>query len=164
MKLHLEHTFDCTPEEYWAMYTDPEFDQRMGNMSAVERNVLEDTDDGVRGVRRLQYTTRKPLPGPMKKALGAERLTYEQINRLDRSASRIDWEIRPGVMPDKIQARGHYTAVAHGRGCRVTVHGDVSVRIPLIGKRIEKAVVDVFERAYEKSVGIQRDLLAERAN
>ena len=91
----------------------------------------------------------------MDMAIGTSRLVYEQESELTPERE-LRWQVYPAVVPDKVTARGSMVAREVGSGVERVVDGEISVRIPLVGGRIERAihqsVLDSYERAYEVSL------------
>ena len=74
MKLTLTYGWDCSPDEFWALYYDPDFTVRLhleslGSTSAEIVSQEGDVSSGL--VRTLRYGQRPPMPGPVRKIFGA---------------------------------------------------------------------------------------------
>ena len=162
MKLSVQHTFDCTPEEFWEMYWDEAYDEMLTADSDVVREIVSEREEDGIIVRRLRFTPNKELPRAFAKLLGTNKLVYEQENRWNRTASTMTWEVIPTVLPGKLTARGTFSVQPHGSGCIQTVDGDISVNVRFIGGQIEKGVVEEVRKTYERTGRLTRDFLARR--
>lgn len=164
MKLKLTQDFpDCTPEQLWDVFLDPRFDERLKAESGVQRELLEKRDeDGVTVIRRRVISDKK-IPRLMQKALGADRIEYEQTSRLDRSKSTLEWTIQPAMMAERISIAGVTTITSTGSGCQRVIDGDISIRIALVGKKMEKRLAENIEETYTRAAEIAREMLQERA-
>jgi len=163
VNLNVRHTFPCTADVFWQMFWDEEYDAMISKSAGVTRETLWDRQEGSDRVWRMRFTPDQELPAMVAKAVGTNKLVYEQQSRLDAN-NVLHWEVFPAVVPDKVTAKGTMRIQEHARGVDRIVDGEITVRIPLIGGRIEKAihksVVDSYEKAAESSLQwlSQRDL------
>lgn len=153
MKLYVRHAFDCTPDTFWKMYWDDEFDQMLRKDSTVERELVSERSEGQVNVRRLRFTPEKELPKPVAKLVGSKKLIYEQENRFDADRGEMQWQVIPSFLPGKFSAKGKYVVRATAGGCERIVEGHIDVKVRFIGGQIEKAVVAEIEQSYNKTVG-----------
>ena len=160
MKLLVRHTFDCTPERFWQMYWDPEFDAMMREQAAVSREVLEERREGDVLVRRLRITPERELPAAAATLLGTKKLVYEQENRWDERNNTLHWRVIPTILPGKLDAAGLFTVKAAPGGCEQVVEGDINVKVMFVGGQIEKFVVAEVGKSYDKTAASCRDWLA----
>ena len=80
MKLTLEYGWDCTPDEFWALYFDEEFAVRLHleALDSTSADIVSQEGDLATGlVRTLRYGQRPPMPGPVRKIFGEEVMTTE---------------------------------------------------------------------------------------
>lgn len=162
MKLLVRHTFPCTPDEFWQIFWDPAFDERMQQGQTALRELLEDREEGPVRIQRYRFTPNKTYPAPMVAAIGTDKISYETENRFDRGTKVLNWRVRPSVMPDKITAEGTFVVRPVPEGCERVVEGKIEVRIMLIGGRIEQAIVSDVEAGYEGAAKVVREIVAER--
>lgn len=160
MRFQLKHRFDCDAATLWSITEDPEFERRLGEASASTRELVEQRDDdGTRYVRR-RITLQRDLPGPMKKVIGGDRITYDQETW--RTGDKLVWKIAPQVLGDRFSGEGTTKVRSVTDGCERIIAGDLTVRVPLIGGKMEKRLVDDVSSSYERAAQIIRDMLAER--
>lgn len=162
MKLTVRHTFPCTVAEFWEMFWEPAFDERMQAGTAVRRELLGDREEGQTRIQRFRFIPEKTLPGPIAKIAGTDRITYEQENRFDRAAHVLRWKVIPAILADKVTAQGEFTVRAVPEGCERLVDGVIEVRVPFVGGRIEQAILGDVAQAYEAAAQATRDYLQER--
>jgi hypothetical protein len=161
VKLLVRHTFDCTPERFWQMYWDPEFDAMMRRNAAVQRELLEERREGDVVVRRLRITPERELPAAASALVGAKKLVYEQENRWDERNNVLHWRVIPTVLPGKLDAHGNFRVNAVPGGCEQVVEGEINVNVRFVGGQIEKFVVAEVEKSYEKTAATSREWLAK---
>ncbi|MCA9493192.1 MAG: DUF2505 domain-containing protein [Myxococcales bacterium] len=160
MKLLVRHGLPCSPEKYWKMYWDDDFDAMLRKESAVERELLEERDDGDVLVRRVRITPDRELPTPVAKLLGAPKLVYEQENRWDRKNAVLHWKVLPTILPGKLDCRGTFRIQPTATGCEQVVDGEIKVNVMLVGGQIEKAVVAEIEKSYDRMAAASKEWLA----
>lgn len=164
MRFRLSHHFDCAPEELWSITDDEVFEQRLGEASGSKRDKVADSmDGGVRVVRR-RITLQRDLPGAMRKVIGTDNISYDQITRRRMGENELTWEIEPMVLQGRFVGRGTTRVVAAGAGCERIIEGELSIRVPIVGSKMEKRLVDDVSASYERAAEIVRDMLRERAS
>ncbi len=162
MKLTVRHTFDCTPDTFWQMYWDDDFDAMLRKDSTVDRELVEERIDGSLEVRRLRFTPQRDLPAPMAKLLGSPKLVYEQENRWDPAAQVMHWQVVPTVLPGKLDAGGKFLVVPRpADSCELQVDGEITVNVRFIGGRIEQAVVEEVQKSYDQMADAVRTWLQQ---
>ena len=108
MRLSLTYSWDCTPEDFWALYYDPEFTIRMHleALGSTSAEVVSQEGDLATGlVRTLRYGQRPSMPGPVRKIFGEEVVTTE-VSTFDPAASKSTFTMTPGTMADKTKIDG----------------------------------------------------------
>jgi hypothetical protein len=75
------------------------------------------------------------------KVVDPHRLTWVEDSELDRATHRTVFTIRPDHYPDRLSCSGTVTLDAVNGGTRRTVDGDLTVRFPLVGAKVERAIV-----------------------
>ena len=150
MKLDIRHTFPVTPDEFWAMFWDEEFERRNAQSATVLRELISERTDGQVRVQRWRYTSTRPVPAPMAKILGIDRISYEQDNRYDPVAKTLTWKVIPMAMADKVTAEGTFTVRPIGTtDCERIVSGTIEVRVMFVGSKVESMILDAVTSAYE---------------
>jgi hypothetical protein len=162
VKLAVRHRFDCTVDQFWDMYWDPVFDQELQKEAGISREVLEERREGPVSIRRVRITPDRELPGPVASLLGSKKLIYEQENRWDEEKRVLHWRVVPTFLPGKLDAAGTMTVRPSGSGCEQVVDGSITVKVMLIGPRIEQGVVDEVSKSYERAAATCRRWLDEK--
>ena len=103
MKLSLTYDWSCTPEEFWALYFDPDFAVRMylESLGSTSAEIVSQEGDLTTGlVRTLRYGQKPNMPGPVRKIFGEEVITTE-VSTFDPASSTSTFVMTPGTMGDK---------------------------------------------------------------
>jgi Protein of unknown function (DUF2505) len=162
MKLTLTYDWDCTPEEFWALYYDPAFAVRLhleclGSTSAEVISQEGDLTNGL--VRTLRYGQRPPMPGPVRKIFGEEVITTE-VSTYDPSSSRTTFTMTPGTMADKTHIAGAIAFTREGGNTVEAFSLEARVKIFGAGPVVERFIERQAREMQEKSVGFMRGELS----
>ena len=158
MKLNLRHEFDCSPERFWELFWDDEYNAKVSEGAAVERQLVREWEEGGKKCWRMRFVPDRELPKPLRKLMGTDKLVYEQENKLDQEAGEMHWDVIPAVLADKVTARGVMKIVPTERGCERIVDGEISVRVPMIGGKIEKTILQNVQESYDTTAVILRQM------
>ena len=160
MKLAVTHSFPCSVDVFWQMFWDPAYDEMLSSSAAITKEILWDREEGGDRVWRMRFIPDRELPAMVAKAVGATKLVYEQESRLT-SDGVLHWEVFPTVVPDKVTAKGTMRVSASGDGITRVVDGEIKVRIPLVGGRIEKQIHQSVVESYDRAAEVRRQWLRE---
>jgi hypothetical protein len=164
VKLTIRHLFNCSMDTYWAMFWDPTYAALLEQETGVHREVLWERQEGAVKVYRVRFVPQTELPRAIAKLTGSKKLIYEQENRLNIDAHRLDWQVFPTMAKDKVSATGAMLMRSTSTGVERLIDGDISVRVPLIGKRIEKVVLQSVLSSYEQAAQVTHRWLADQAS
>ena len=161
MKLSLAYDWDCTPEDFWALYFDPEFVVRMHleGLGSTSAEVVSQEGDLAGGlVRTLRYGQRPNAPGPVRKLFGEEIVSTE-VSTFDPAASRTVFTVTPGTMADKTHIEGVIALSRDGHNTVETFSLDARVKIFGAGPVVERFVEKQAREMQENSVRFMRQAL-----
>jgi len=158
MKLSLTYGWDCSPEEFWALYFDRDFALRLhlealGSTSAEVVSQEGDLTSGL--VRTLRYGQRPPMPGPVRKLFGEEVVTTE-VSTYDPATSTTTFTMTPGTMADKTHIEGSIAFAVEGGNTVETFNLDARVKIFGAGTVVERFIEHQAREMQEKSVEFMR--------
>ncbi len=163
-RIEAQHVFDCDTATYWTLFWDPDYDAILRSKANYEREFLDDHTEGSVRTWRARVTPERELPSMVKKLLGADKLIYEQHNRLDMDAGVLEWRVVPAVLSDKIDCHGVMKVLPAGpRRCRREVDGKIEVKVFGVGGRIEKVIVDNVLASYDSAAEAIREYLGRDA-
>ena len=158
MKLTLTYGWDCSPDEFWALYYDPDFTVRLhleslGSTSAEIVSQEGDVSSGL--VRTLRYGQRPPMPGPVRKIFGEEVVTTE-VSTFDPQTSTTTFVMTPGTMADKTHIGGSIELANEGGTTVETFSLEARVKIFGAGPIVERFIEHMARDMQEKSVAFMR--------
>lgn len=162
MEIRIAHRFPCSPQEYWDATHAPGVEDEMRREADVDHEVLERADRGATILERARISPRKELPAVAQKALGVARFSYVQEVELDNTQLTTRWKVLPDVMRDKVRCEGTSRVVATPDGCERIIEGEIKVGVPFIGGTIEKHIVEMIGKSYDRAADVVRRHLPGR--
>ena len=157
--LQVTSEFPAPPEAVWAVFDSEEYQAKLRAQSGLLKTVLEEREEGGIVHRRTKVEREKPLPKIFAKALGSDRLTYFQVDRFDAQTNTLEWRVEVPAMGERLSVGGVTRMEVIPTGSRRVLRGEVTVKIPVLGKRMEKAVAEDFQASAERAVALVRSLL-----
>jgi len=150
-------SFDASPERFLELMIDPGFQVAREKVQAAkdaEVVELERTDSKLRyEVRTTEYG--KGLTGVDKSKTEQTLSVYEWD--LDNKTASWTWS---GPYGKKVKVWGHLAIRPVGTGVQLDSDFNVDVKIPLIGGKIEKAVIKETEKGWGRYENVIKEWLA----
>jgi hypothetical protein len=149
-----------------AAYTDRSlYEALVAGTRVGKPEVLDVVRDGAAATVRLRYRFTAELPAAALAILDPGRLTWVEETRYDLERATSRTVLRPDHYGDRLSASAtaRFDAdTAQPGGCRRRVMGEVSVRgVPLVGGRVERAIVDgLREHLTDEAGAVRRHLEA----
>ena len=157
MKIDISHTYACSIDEFWASWEAPEVRSKTVEIAKFTRETIRDVvEDGTR-VLEQRYVSSTELPAIASTMIGEKYVAYTVTSHIRREDNTIQWKAVPPAMPEKIYAEGTLVVVPHASGCERKVTGQVRVGIAMMGKKIERQIVDVLGKSYRLVHKLQMD-------
>ena len=157
MKFSHRLTYDASPAEVHDMLADPAFREKVCvAMRASRRDVTVDRAGAALTVVVDQTQPARGIPSFAKRFVGDEiHIVQTETWRDDSSGDlSIDLPGKPG------QFRGRIALAQDGAGTVETVSGDVKVKVPLVGGRLEELVGQLLQTALRTEERVGRVWLA----
>lgn len=146
MEFRTELSYDASPDEVFAMLSDPAFREQVAEaQEVVSVEVrLTPTDDGFTLVNDQVQNT-NDLPAIAKKIAGDTTQAVISEEWGSQTKGRISI-MAPGK---PTSATGTITLAPDGDGTVEIVELDIRVKVPLIGGKLEKLMADTIEAGYQ---------------
>lgn len=161
MKLQESQDYDADPGTVFAMLCDRTWREQVCEAThAIDYSVsVEDSADGAVTVRTVRVLPAK-VPEPIKSMVG-EHIEIEQTETWSVAAG----DVRQAIVEVHISRQpasmiGTMTLRSNGSGTRQTVTGDIRVKIPLLGRRLESEIAKAIRAALDKEGECARAYLA----
>jgi hypothetical protein len=165
-EFRFEHDFfrAASPAVIFEAYFDPALSAEQDRRVEVAlREVLElDDRDGV--LRRVcKVVPRRQLPAVVRPFV-PEGLSYTETTIWRKADDLIEMHMEPAVLGGRVEISATYRVTAAGPGvCRRVYEGRVSVQVALLGRRIERAIIEDLGRTLLKAAGCTQEWLDARA-
>ncbi|HTM22280.1 MAG TPA: DUF2505 family protein [Kofleriaceae bacterium] len=159
--LHIEHEFRApSVARFWDSYFDPAHRARLDAATGIaSRELLERTDDGATLLVVQRIVPSREVPGWLRKLTGAG-LDYVERQLLTRADDRIDIDIQPAMFPSRTHMKLIYAVRPAEPGKIVrTCDGEIEMRVPVFGGRIERHIREDLEHSYGVAVPLTQEWL-----
>jgi hypothetical protein len=159
----IRHEFDASPGALWSTIACDGYYQEIYERANVDRELLERRDEGARRTVVARCTSRRKLPAFVERLLGGPLGFTERLTIFDGEL-RAEQIVEPSLFRDRTDFRGELRveALAGGRAARV-FEGTLSVRLPVVGRRIERLTIRDMTRAQDLAADLARERLVEGA-
>jgi hypothetical protein len=157
MRFTHELTYDASPAEVAAMLADPAFREAVCEAMHASDHTVEVQGSGA-GMTVLVDQTQpaRGIPSYARKFVGEDIRIVQRESWADGSGGTLSLEIpgKPGTF------EGTLVLAAEGAGTVESVDGEIKVKVPLVGGRLEGLVGDLFRAALEAEERVGRSWLA----
>ncbi len=157
----LEHDFPDIPVEVFEAHLNhPELIKMLDKMPAFRSRDLVDKKDNGDGSTtwRFKVVAGGDVPSSVRKVLNEEMLTWHEDTRFVPSEHTIHWTIVPlaAKAQQLLESKGIWKLIPQGKGTRRVIEGQITVKVPLIGKVVEQYLASELKRNYDVEPDIQR--------
>jgi hypothetical protein len=160
MDFEIEQTLRGAPDQVDAALVDPAFLARMAELPKLgSAEVVAQTRDGTTVQQQVRYLFRAELSGAVTKVVDPDRLTWVEDSAIDLATHLTRCTIRPDFYANLLAGRYDARIVADGTGSRRTITGSLKVKVPLVGGKVERAIVG----GLEENAAAQAELLDAHA-
>jgi hypothetical protein len=124
-------------------YFDPVLcDEQDRRVEVARREVLADHDEATRRHRVCRVVPRRQLPAVVRPFVDGD-LSYVEDLTWRKADDVIEMRIEPAVLGGRVEIAARYAVALVGEGVvRRTYDGSVSVDVRLLGRRIERGVIE----------------------
>ena len=165
MKLHIENNFNISAQRLVELLLDKEFEDGLWDaVGFTNVEILELKQEEGRRFRKAKVTPSTDLPGFLKKVVGGATGYYE-VTDWDIKARVNRWNTYLSERMPGVNISGTFIVHEAGEGkCRRVAEGEVNVRLPLIGKKIEEFLINETKKSYVKINAYTEKWILEREN
>jgi hypothetical protein len=142
VRFRVEQRFAAPLGEVEDALVDPAFLARLGELPRLGApEVLSSEDGGDVVVQRVRYRFAGDLAPTVTAVVEPDRLTWVEETTYDRRTHRGEHGIVPDHYAGRLRASYTTHLEADGAGTRRRTDGELKVRFPLVGGRVERAIV-----------------------
>ncbi len=164
MHFQISHEFDVPLDALELAVLSPDLfsglKSRLTNMEDVRQKVHNLTNGVLERVWAFQANVKVPVFA--QKVVTREMLSWDEQSTYTIAKHAAQWVVVPNVRPEwrkHFHAEGTYTLLplASGRTRRV-VEGDLSLKVPVVQKVAERAILGEVKKTFEAEAATLRDL------
>lgn len=159
----LVHDFpEISVEKFEKHLNHPNLNDALDAMPAFRSRTLENERDLGDGVTEWSFrvVAGGQLPKPAQKIVKGDMLSWLEVSKFVPSEHCIYWRIEPDAFKGKFEGSGTWKLEDKAGGTRRTIEGTISVKIPIVGKIIEKFLVEEMKKNYDVEPRLQREFYA----
>lgn len=166
MEYRIEDTFDVSAARYWEIFFSDEYNEGLWPALDIKRELLSFERQGegasLRIRREQRLTPQREVPSFIKKLVSGA-ITYVEKNEFAATDNAMRTVTIPGFAADRITTTGTYRLEPLGDDrCKRVWEGVCECRIPLIGGKVEKQLVEEVRESYRRATDFTRKFIAER--
>lgn len=165
MRFHLEQPLPADVGEAIDVLVDPAFLASLAALPKLgEPEVLEQREEGDLVHQRVRYRFTGTLSPAVTRVVDPARLVWVDQTTYDRRAGTATFRILPDHYAERLQAGGTYRFLPAGpHRCTRVADGELKVRFPLVGGKVERAIVAGLGEHIEREAELVRQWLEQRA-
>jgi hypothetical protein len=144
VRFRLDQALPGTVEEVLAALTDPAYLATIGTAAKVgEPEVLEQTRDGSSVRQLVRYRFTGELSSAVTAVVDRRRLVWVDEHVYDLERATATFRVLPEHYADRLRAGGteRFVAGAHDGETRREIEAELTVRWPVVGGMVERAIV-----------------------
>jgi hypothetical protein len=151
VKFSVRQAVAVPPARAMAAYGSPAFYAgRPARDDIAVREVVHHEDAGDRVLLEVRFAFTGSVSPAVRAVVDPGKMSWVTQTEILPAERRSSWVVLPDHYPDRLSARGTYRFEEGDTGagtCVVEVEGDLKVRVPIVGRSVEKVIVGDL-RAY----------------
>ncbi|HEV7862715.1 MAG TPA: DUF2505 family protein [Acidimicrobiia bacterium] len=163
MHFEIEQVITGPVDAVAEVYTEPRFYEMLGELPGLGRpEVLDRREDGSVVYLSVRFRFTGNLSPAVTKVLDPSRLSWIEESAHDLARHTVTFHMKPDNYADRLRFEGssRFEAAGDGRTRRLA-HGDVAVRVPLLGRTVEAAIVSGLREHLTAEVEVVEQLVAD---
>ena len=146
MRFTIEQRFNHDADAVQDTLADPGFIGQMAELPKLGRpELLVREQRGTQLTLHVRYAFVGELSGAVRRVVDPARLTWVEESTVDLASHTASFRIVPDHYASMLRCAGTSELVATGSGSVRTTEGDLRVSVPLVGGRVERAIVSGLE-------------------
>jgi hypothetical protein len=163
MRFQLQQHIAAPVDAVVAAFVDPGFYESLEALPNLARpELLSHEETGTHVRMRVRYRFTGPLNAAVRAAIDPKKLTWVEDADHDLVAHRVSFQMIADHYADRFTSSGTYRfepagAAATTRNCS----GDIKIRIPLVGGRVENAIISGLNEHLDSEVDLVERWIAD---
>lgn len=163
MRFSLEQVFPGPLERVEAALLDPAFLTRMATLPKLGApELLDVTENGTSVRRRVRYRFSGDLSPAVTAVVDPAKLTWVEDATVDRVSHRTTFRIVPDHYANRLKCNGTFVLEDVPGGVRRRLDADLRVSFPLVGGKVERAIVSGLRDHAALEADALRDWMAQQ--
>ena len=151
VRFGFEQRWDATPDDVLEVYVDPDFWTSMEGLTSTSPPAVQGVErSGDVAVVRLRYQLSVTLPSQAARFIDPDDVAWVEETTWDMVARTATVRFLPEQAAGLLRASAEVQLLADGSDTTREVRGDLRVRIPLVGGKVEHAIVDGIGTALDE--------------
>jgi hypothetical protein len=163
MDFSLTQDIAATVDQVDAALTDAGFLVTMADLPKIGSvAVLEQSRDGDTVYQRVRYLFTADLSAAVRRVVDPDKLTWVEDSSSDLAAHTAAYTIQPDNYANLLEGAYDATIRANGSGVRRVTTGHVRVHVPLVGGKVEHAIVSGLQENSDAQAALLTAWIAEQ--
>jgi hypothetical protein len=146
VRFDVEQRFSADLATVEAVLYSPPLLERLATLPKLGgATLLSEQRDGARITRRVRYRFTAELNAAVTAVVDPDKLTWVEESVHDTTTHRTTWGIVPDHYPGRMTCQGTFQLLADGSGTRRLTQAELKVHVPIVGGRVERAIVSGLE-------------------
>jgi uncharacterized protein YndB with AHSA1/START domain len=146
VRFRIEQRFRHDVERVEAALLDPAFLARMAELPKLGRpELLGREEDGTEVRMRVRYAFAGELSSAVRRVVDPARLTWVEESTTDRTTHQATFRIVPDHYGGMLRCQGTFALTPSATGSTRLAEGELRVSVPLVGGKVERAIVSGLE-------------------
>jgi hypothetical protein len=161
----ITHSFEVRPKLVAQAMLDEDYQKSLRNLGRLRRKLLDQkTQTDGRVVRRTRCVLDIEISGMAKRLIGDGDPAWIENAIWSEEAMLWTFTIDPEIAKGLLEAKGTIQIAGAGGGTQRTIEGNVKVKVPFYGSRVEGWIVEGLIDAYEQEADRLRAWIGNRSS
>lgn len=162
MRFRIEQRFGLPLDEVEAALYDPRFITRMAELPRLGNpQLLLHEIDGPALHQQVRYAFAGELSSSVRAVVDPDRLSWVEDSTTDMSAHRAEFRIIPDHYASLLRCSGTFALDPRlPGGCVRVAEGEIKVSVPLVGGKVERAIVSGMDEHAQAEIGLLEEWVA----
>ncbi len=158
VKLSVMHELPCTPAQFWEIYWDVGFQQKLAEVARLkEYTVVSDEDSVTCRIASVFISPQREFPSVVRRMVKNATAAFVEDRRWVKAESCVYWNVRPQALEGRANCKGTLRVTATATGCERLIEGVVTVRLMGVGSLIERLIATNVSESMNASAQLIAD-------
>lgn len=164
-KFTVTHEINCNVENFWKLFFDKEFNDRMyrEGLGFPRYETLKQDETPAHITRKISGQPKMNMPGPVAKLLGSN-FAYTEEGTFDKATAQWRWKMTPSALADKMRNEGtlHIEPIGEHKIRRIA-EIIIEAKIFAIGGMVESSAEKQMREGWDESAKFMNKHIAAAA-